>query len=70
MPAFKVNQTHIYMASYKNHIGMYPMYGMDEIEDEISQYRAKGTKDSIHFPYTKPIPFGLIEKIIKLKLIK
>ncbi|WPR70351.1 DUF1801 domain-containing protein [Flavobacterium sp. NG2] len=69
MPAFKLNKTHIYVAAYKNHIGMYPMYGLDEIENELSKYRAKGTKDSIHFPFKNPIPFDLIEKIVKLKMI-
>lgn len=67
MPAYKVGKYHLYFAGYKRHIGFYPVYGLTEIEDEIAPYRAKGTKDSLHFPYNKPLPTGLIKKIILLK---
>ncbi len=68
MPAFRINKEHIYMAAYKKHIGMYPMYGLDELEAEINIWRGKNTKDAIHFPYGQPIPFNLIKKIIKHKI--
>ena len=67
MPAFTVGKHHLYFAAYKKHIGFYPVYGLPEIEDQITSYRAKGTKDSLHFPHTKPLPVELIKKIIKLK---
>jgi uncharacterized protein YdhG (YjbR/CyaY superfamily) len=67
MPAYKVGKHHLYFAAYKKHIGFYPIYGFTEIEDEISSYRAKGTKDSLHFMHNKPLPKELIKKIIKLK---
>ena len=67
MPAYKLNKEHIYFSAYKKHIGMYPMYGMEELEDELKEYRGKDTKDAIHFPYDKPIPFELIRKIIEAK---
>jgi uncharacterized protein YdhG (YjbR/CyaY superfamily) len=70
MPAFKLNKEHIYFSAYKKHIGMYPMYGLDELEEELKYYRAKDTKDAIHFPYNKPIPEELIKKIIELKIKK
>lgn len=67
MPAFKVGKHHLYFAAYKKHIGFYPVYGLIEIEDEILEYRAKNTKDSLHFPHDKPLPIDLLKKIIKLK---
>jgi uncharacterized protein YdhG (YjbR/CyaY superfamily) len=67
MPAFKVGKYHLYFAAYKRHIGFYPVYGLTEIEDEILEYRAKNTKDSLHFAYDKPLPMNLLKKIIKLK---
>lgn len=67
MPAYKVGKHYLYFAAYKKHIGFYPVYGLTEIEDEIANYRAKGTKDSLHFMYNKPLPIELIKKIIKLK---
>lgn len=67
MPAFKVGKYHLYFAAYKKHIGFYPVYGLPEIENDISTYRAKGTKDSLHFRHNDPLPKELIKKIINLK---
>jgi uncharacterized protein YdhG (YjbR/CyaY superfamily) len=65
MPAFKVGKHHLYFAAYKKHIGFYPVYGMPELEEKISAYRAKNTKDSLHFMLDKPLPIALIKTIIK-----
>ena len=67
MPAFKVGKHHLYFAAYKNHIGFYPVYGLATIEEKLEQYRAKGTKDTIHFPHNKPLPIELIKTVIRLK---
>ncbi len=68
MPAYKVGNYHLYFAAYKKHIGFYPVYGLTEIEEEISIYRAKNTKDSLHFKHNEPLPSELVLKIINLKL--
>lgn len=70
MPAYKVGKYHLYFAANKKHIGFYPVGRFTEIEEEVAPYRAKGTKDSLHFPYNKPLPVELIRKIILLKLHK
>ncbi len=67
MPAFKVGKHHLYFAAYKKHIGFYPVYGLPEIEAELKEYKAKKTKDSLHFYHDKPLPTVLITKIIQLK---
>ncbi len=67
IPAFKVGNHYLYFAAYKKHIGFYPVYGLTEIEEEVSKYRAKKTKDSLHFMLNKPLPIELIKKIITLK---
>ncbi len=67
MPAFKVGKHHLYFAAYKNHIGFYPVYDLTEIENDISEYRAKKTKVSLHFMLDKPLPVELLKNIIKLK---
>lgn len=67
MPAFKVGKHHLYFAAYKKHIGFYPVYGLTEIEEQLSPYRAKGTKDTLHFLHNKPLPIELIKEIIRLK---
>jgi uncharacterized protein YdhG (YjbR/CyaY superfamily) len=67
MPAFTVGGYHLYMSSYKNHIGMYPMYGIPELDEKMLPYRGKGTKDALHFKHSEPLPLELIEEIILAK---
>lgn len=70
MPAYKWNGIHVYLAAYKNHIGMYPLYGGSEIDNEIEAYRGKNTKDALHFPHKKPLPIDLIVKVVGYKFNK
>jgi uncharacterized protein YdhG (YjbR/CyaY superfamily) len=67
MPAFTVGKHHLYFAAYKKHIGFYPVYGLPELEDEIAPYRAKKTKDTLHFKLDQPLPLKLIRQIILMK---
>lgn len=67
MPAFTVGGYHLYMSAYKNHIGMYPMYGIPELDEKMLPYRGKGTKDALHFLHTQPLPLDLIQEIIIAK---
>ena len=67
MPAFTVGKYHLYMSAYKNHIGMYPMYGIPELDEQMLPYRGKGTKDALHFKHNEPLPAELIAQIIKAK---
>ncbi len=70
IPAFKVGKTYLYFAAYEKHIGFYPIYGLESIENELAAYRAKSTKASLHFKFDVPLPFELIKKIIELKSIQ
>jgi uncharacterized protein YdhG (YjbR/CyaY superfamily) len=70
IPCYKVGKHRLYFAGYKKHIGVYPVYGLEEIEGELSVFRAKGTKDSLHFLHSEPLPIELITKIIQLKSLK
>ena len=67
MPAFTVGGYHLYMSAYQKHIGMYPMYGITELDEEMLPFRGKGTKDALHFKHSEPLPMELIEKIIVAK---
>lgn len=64
MPAFTVGGDYLYISAYKNHIGMYPMYGISELDPDMLPYRGKDTKDALHFEHSEPLPLELIEKII------
>lgn len=68
MPAYTVGKHHLYFAAYKKHIGFYPAYGLSPIENEIGPYKAKRTKDTLHFPHHQPLPLELIRRIILLKV--
>ena len=69
MPAFTVGGDHLYMSAYKNHIGMYPMYGIPDLDGGMLAYRGKGTKDALHFKHSEPLPIALIQEIIKAKAL-
>lgn len=57
----------VYLAGYKNHIGFYPTStGIAAFKKELSVY--KGAKGSAQFPTDKPLPLGLINKIVKFRI--
>lgn len=68
MPAYKTNKRPlVYFAAFKNHIGFYATpSGHSEFQDELSKY--KQGKGSVQFPLDKPIPYALIEKIVKFRV--
>jgi len=69
MPAFRLNGRNLfYFAAYKNHIGFYPVpVGNKSFEKDFSMYKVSG-RGTIQFPLTKPIPLGLITRIVKFKI--
>ena len=62
MPAVMLGGRYgIHYAAWKKHIGLYPVATAPEpLESQLAPYRA--AKDSINFPYSKPIPYELIER--------
>lgn len=67
IPAFSVGNYYLYISGYKQHIGMYPISTIAGLEKQIEPFKGKGTKDSLHFKHTEPLPVELIEKIIIAK---
>ncbi len=66
MPAYKLNGILVWYAGYKNHIGFYPTPGPIKLfKDDIKGY--KTSKGAIQFPIDKPLPIGLITKIVKFR---
>jgi uncharacterized protein YdhG (YjbR/CyaY superfamily) len=67
MPAFKQHGILVYFAAWEKHIGMYPpISGNKTLEKAIAQYA--GPKGNLQFPLDKPIPYDLIERIVKLRV--
>jgi uncharacterized protein YdhG (YjbR/CyaY superfamily) len=68
MPTLKLNGKNlVHFAAFKNHIGFYPIpSGIEEFRRELSPY--KQGKGSVQFPVDKPIPYDLVEKIVRFRV--
>jgi uncharacterized protein YdhG (YjbR/CyaY superfamily) len=65
MPTFKLNGRNlVHFAAFKSHIGFYPIpSGIEAFKEELSPY--KQGKGSVQFPLDKPIPYSLVEMIVR-----
>jgi len=69
MPTFVLYGNLVHFAAFKNHIGFYPTpSGINAFQQELSEY--KGAKGSIQFPLDKPLPYELISKIVKCRVLE
>jgi uncharacterized protein YdhG (YjbR/CyaY superfamily) len=67
MPAFKQHGILVYFAAWEKHIGMYPpISGSKTLEKAIARYA--GPKGNLQFLLDEPIPYDLIERIVKLRV--
>src|SRR3984957_13417603 len=67
MPAFKLHGILVYFAGWKKHIGLYPPISGDRTLDKaVARYA--GPKGNLQFPLDEPIPYDLIERIVKLRV--
>lgn len=67
MPAYKFYGVLVYFGAYKSHIGFYPTgRGISAFEKELSIY--EGSKGTVRFPIDKPLPIGLISKMVKFRV--
>ena len=66
MPAFRKKKILIYFAAFKNHVGLYPpVKGDTALLKAVAPYA--GEKGNLRFPLDQPIPYELIERIVKLR---
>lgn len=70
MPTIEVNgKNFIHFASMKGHLGFYPApSGVKAFESELKKKGISYSKGCVRFPYDKPLPVGLITKIIKFRI--
>jgi len=69
MPAYKLNGILVYFAAHKNHIGFYPTSsGIEAFKKELEPYKC--AKGSVQFPFDKPLPIGLITRIVKFRVME
>jgi uncharacterized protein YdhG (YjbR/CyaY superfamily) len=67
MPAYWRNRMLVYFAGHTRHVGFYP--GVEAVvafKEQLSRFvTSKGT---VQFPYGKPIPLGLVRRIVAFRL--
>lgn len=67
IPTFKLHGNLVHFAAFKQHIGFYPgASGIAQFKDELSVY--KSAKGSVQFPLDKPLPVGLITRMVKFRV--
>lgn len=67
IPTFVLNGNLVHFAALQNHIGFYPTpSGIRQFKNELAGY--KSAKGSVQFPIDKPIPLGLITKIVEFRV--
>ena len=67
IPAFALDGDLIYFAAFKKHIGIYPpVRGDEKLRKALSRYR--GEKGNLKFPLDEPIPYELINRVVKCRL--
>ena len=65
--ALVLNGNLVHFGAFKHHIGFYATPGGNQqFRKELSVY--KGAKGSVQFPLDKPIPFGLISRMVKFRV--
>lgn len=68
MPSFRYNgKILVYFAAHKNHLGFYATpSGNIAFSEELKDY--KSSKGAVQFPLDRPIPYGLIRRMVQYKL--
>jgi uncharacterized protein YdhG (YjbR/CyaY superfamily) len=67
IPTFEWNGALVHFAAFKKHIGFYPPVRADaKLVKAVSSYA--GEKGNLRFPLDEPIPYDLIERIVKLRV--
>jgi uncharacterized protein YdhG (YjbR/CyaY superfamily) len=64
MPTYKLHdETVLHFAAWKQYYSLYPANArvVDAFKDEIAPYKVE--KSTLRFPYSKPVPAKLIERI-------
>ncbi len=68
MPAYKQHGVLVYFDGYKNYISLHPTgAGVAAFKNELGAY--KHSKGTIQFALDQPLPFDLIEQIVRFRAI-
>jgi uncharacterized protein YdhG (YjbR/CyaY superfamily) len=66
MPALRGRGILVCYAAFKAHIGLFPpVRGDASLDRDLARYR--GPKGNLRFPLDEPIPYDLIERVLRLR---
>jgi len=67
IPAFKYKGTLVWFAAFSDHCSLFPTVKVVKaFEGELKGYKI--SKGTIQFPPDKPLPAGLVKKMVKMRL--
>jgi uncharacterized protein YdhG (YjbR/CyaY superfamily) len=67
LPTFVLHGNLVHFGAFKKHIGFYATpTGNQQFRKELSAY--EGAKGSVQFPLDKPIPCGLVSRMVKFRV--
>jgi len=67
MPAFKYKKVLVWFAAFSDHCSLFPTASIVEaFKDELKGYSI--SKGTIQFPMNKPLPAGLVSKMVKARV--
>jgi uncharacterized protein YdhG (YjbR/CyaY superfamily) len=67
LPTFVLDGNLVHFGAFKKHIGFYATpTGNKQFRKELSVY--EGAKGSVQFPLDKPMPCGLVSKMVKFRV--
>ena len=67
MPAFKHKESVVWFAGFADHCSLFPTASViREFKDELKAYET--SKGTFRFPADKPLPAGLVKKIVKARV--
>lgn len=67
MPTFFLDGVLVHVGAFKNHIGLFPpVRGDRKLMQDVAPYA--GEKGNLRFPLDERIPYGLIGRIVRLRV--
>ena len=67
IPAYKMGRDLVYFAAFRDHISFFPTSsGVSAFKKELASHAV--SKGTVHFKLDEPVPYGLIGRIVKLRV--